>query len=169
MLRRYHPLYINTHFNHPKELTPEAKQACERLADAGIPLGNQCVLLRRVNSSARTIEALNRGLLRARVKPYYLFQGDPVFGTDHLRTPVGTGIEIMESLRGRVTGMAIPHLVIDAPGGGGKLPIGPNYVLAAGTQRWKLRNWEGKVVEYVEPAERDVTVPYDAVWHGDGG
>ena len=164
MLRKYHPLYINTHFNHPKELTPEAKQACERLADAGIPLGNQCVLLRRVNSSARVIEELFRGLLRVRVKPYYLFQGDPVFGTDHLRTPVGTGIEIMESLRGRVTGMAIPHLVIDAPGGGGKLPIGPNYVLAWGAERLKLRNWEGKIVEYVEPAERDVSCPYDAVW-----
>ena len=164
MLRRYHPLYINTHFNHPKELTEEARAACARLADAGIPLGNQCVLLRRVNSSARTIEALNRGLLRARVKPYYLFQGDPVFGTDHLRTPVAAGIEILEQLRGRVTGMAIPHLVIDAPGGGGKLPIGPNYVLSAGTDRWKLRNYEGRVVEYVEPKERAVDCPYDDVW-----
>lgn len=164
MLRRYHPLYINTHFNHPKELTPEAKQACERLADAGIPLGNQCVLLRRINSSARVLEELFRGLLRVRVKPYYLFQGDPVYGTDHLRTPVATGIEIMDALRGRLTGMAMPHLVIDAPGGGGKLPIGPNYILAWGTDRLKLRNWEDKIVEYHEPAERDVTCPYDDVW-----
>jgi lysine 2,3-aminomutase len=164
MLRRYHPLYVNTHFNHPKELTPEAREACARLADAGIPLGNQTVLLRRINSSPRTIEALFRGLLKMRVRPYYLFQGDPVFGTDHLRTPVGAGIEIMEHLRGRVTGMAIPHLVIDAPGGGGKLPIGPSYVLAWGTDKLKLRNWEGRVVEYHEPAERDTTCPYEDVW-----
>lgn len=166
MLRKYHPLYINTHFNHPKELTPEAHEACARLADAGIPLGNQCVLLRRINSSARTLEALFRGLLRMRVKPYYLFQGDPVWGTDHLRTPVAAGIEIMDQLRGRVTGMAMPHLVIDAPGGGGKLPIGPNYVLAQGVDRWRLRNWEGKVVEYVEPAERDCACPYESVYFG---
>jgi lysine 2,3-aminomutase len=168
MLKRYHPLYINTHFNHPKELTDEAKDACTRLADAGIPLGNQTVLLRRVNSSPRTIEALFRGLLRMRVRPYYLFQGDPVFGTDHLRTPVGAGIAIMEHLRGRVTGMAIPHLVIDAPGGGGKVPIGPSYVLGWGSDRLTLRNWEGKVVEYVEPAERDTDCPYDEVWFAGG-
>lgn len=167
MLRKYHPLYINTHFNHPKELTPEAHEACARLADAGIPLGNQCVLLRRINSSARTLEALFRGLLRMRVKPYYLFQGDPVWGTDHLRTPVAAGIEIMDQLRGRVTGMAMPHLVIDAPGGGGKLPIGPNYVLAQGVDRWKLRNWEGKVVEYLDPAERDCACPYEEVYFGE--
>lgn len=164
MLKRYHPLFINTHFNHPKELTPEAKRACERLADAGIPLGNQSVLLRRINSSARVLEDLFRGLLRMRVKPYYLFQGDPVFGTDHLRTPVATGIEIMDALRGRLTGMAMPQLVIDAPGGGGKLPIGPNYILSWGTDTLKLRNWEDKIVEYHEPAERDVTCPYDDVW-----
>jgi lysine 2,3-aminomutase len=164
MLRRYHPLYINTHFNHPKELTPEAKRACERLADAGIPLGNQCVLLRRINSSPRILEELFRGLLRCRVKPYYLFQGDPVYGTDHLRTPVAAGIEIMDALRGRLTGMAQPTLVIDAPGGGGKLPIGPNYVLAWGPDKLKLRNWEDKIVEYHEPAERDVSCPYDEVW-----
>src|SRR5205085_8416877 len=135
--------------------------------DAGIPVGNQCVLLRRINSSPRTIEALFRGLLRARVRPYYLFQGDPVYGTDHLRTPVGTGIEIMEHLRGRVTGMAIPHLVIDAPGGGGKVPVGPNYVLSWGVDRVTVRNWQGRVVDYQEPAERDVECPYDAVWFGD--
>jgi lysine 2,3-aminomutase len=171
MLRRYHPLYINTHFNHPKELTPEARAGCEKLADAGIPLGNQAVLLRGVNSSARTLKALFRELLKVRVRPYYLFQGDPVLGTDHLRTPVAAGIEIMEQLRGHISGMAIPHLVIDAPGGGGKLPIGPNYVLAWGTERLKLRNWEGKVVEYPEPAERDCSCPYEAEWfaaHPDG-
>ena len=164
MLRRYHPLFVNTHFNHPKELTPEAGAACERIVDAGIPMGNQAVLLRGVNSTARIMEELFRGLLRIRVKPYYLFQGDPVHGTDHLRTPVGAGVEIMEQLQGRVTGMAMPRLVIDAPGGGGKLPIGPNYVLAWGAEKLKLRNYEGRVVEYHEPAERDCTCAYDEVW-----
>ncbi len=164
MLRRYHPLYINTHFNHPKELTPEARSACERLADAGIPLGNQTVLLRRINSSARTLEALFRGLLRMRVRPYYLFQGDPVFGTDHLRTPVAAGIEILDQLRGYVTGMALPHLVMDAPGGGGKIPLGPNYLLSWGVDKIRLRNYEGRPVEYAEPRERDCTCPYEEVY-----
>jgi lysine 2,3-aminomutase len=140
-LKKFHPLYINTHFNHPKELTGEARVACERLADAGIPLGNQTVLLRRVNSQPRTIEVLNRQLLKMRVKPYYLFQGDPVTGTDHLRTPVGAGVEIMEHLRGRLSGLGIPHLVIDAPGGGGKIPVGPNYVLGWGAEAVTLRDW----------------------------
>lgn len=164
MLKRFHPLYINTHFNHPKELTPEARAACEKLADAGIPLGNQTVLLRQVNSSARTLEALFRGLLRMRVKPYYLFQGDPVFGTDHLRTPVAAGIEIIDQLRGYVSGMAMPHLVLDAPGGGGKIPIGPNYLLSQGVEKLRLRNYEGQLVEYVEPKERDCSCPYEAVY-----
>ena len=162
MLRKYHPLYINTHFNHPKEVTGEAIAACNKLADAGIPLGNQTVLLRGVNSDAAIIERLNRLLLRMRVKPYYLFQGDPVQGTDHLRTPVGAGIEIMERLRGRITGMGIPQLVIDAPGGGGKIPIGPNYLLAWGNSELTLRNYENKIVTYVEPQERDCTCSYDA-------
>jgi len=161
MLRKYHPLYVNTHFNHPKELTEEARRACERLADAGIPVGNQTVLLRGVNSRPDLIETLNRGLLKARVRPYYLFQGDPVQGTDHLRTPVGAGIEIMEHLRGRITGLGIPHLVIDAPGGGGKIPIGPNYVLTWGPDRLTLRTYENKTVTYVEPAERDCRCTYD--------
>jgi lysine 2,3-aminomutase len=168
MLRRFHPLYINTHFNHPKELTPEARAACEKLADAGIPLGNQCVLLRGVNSQARTLEVLFRGLLRSRIKPYYLFQGDPVEGTDHLRTPVSAGIEIMRSLRGRVTGMAMPHLVIDAPGGGGKIPIGPTYVEAVTDGELRLRNWEGRPVRYVEPAVRDLSCAYDEIYFGGG-
>jgi lysine 2,3-aminomutase len=166
MLRKHHPLFINTHFNHPKELTDEARRACEALADAGIPLGNQCVLLRGVNSQPRTIEVLNRGLLRMRVRPYYLFQGDPVQGTDHLRTPVACGIEIMEHLRGRITGLGIPHLVIDAPGGGGKIPIGPDYLMSWGPERIKLRNWENKPVEYVEPRERDCACAYDEVYFG---
>jgi lysine 2,3-aminomutase len=166
MLRRFHPLYINTHFNHPKEVTPEAIAACTKLADAGIPLGNQTVLLRGINSQARTLETLFRALLRMRVRPYYLFQGDPVEGTDHLRTPVQAGIDIMRSLRGRVTGMAMPHLVLDAPGGGGKIPIGPSYVEEITDEAISLRNWEGKQVRYVEPAERDCSCAYDEVYFG---
>jgi lysine 2,3-aminomutase len=161
MLKKYHPLYINTHFNHPKEITQEARAACAQLADAGIPLGNQTVLLRGVNSEPRIIETLNRQLLKMRVKPYYLFQGDPVTGTDHLRTPVGCGIEIMEHLRGRLTGLGIPHLVVDAPGGGGKIPIGPNYVLSVGAGAVTLRTWEHKTVTYVEPEARDCRCGYD--------
>ena len=161
MLKKYHPLYINTHFNHPKEVTVEARAACGKLADAGIPLGNQTVLLRGVNSSPTVIEKLNRLLLKMRVKPYYLFQGDPVTGTDHLRTPVALGIAVMEHLRGRISGLGIPQLVIDAPGGGGKIPIGPNYVLGWGPDRVTLRNWQNKSVTYVEPEERDCRCSYD--------
>ena len=162
MLKKYHPLYINTHFNHPKEITDEAKEACAKLADAGIPLGNQTVLLRGVNSQPEIILRLNRALLKMRVKPYYLFQGDPVTGTDHLRTPVSCGIEIMEHLRGRITGMGIPHYVIDAPGGGGKIPIGPNYVMAWGPDRVQLRNFQNRIVTYIEPDERDCTCTYES-------
>lgn len=170
MLKKYHPLYINTHFNHPKELTDEARAACEALADAGIPLGNQCVLLRGVNSQPRTIEVLNRGLLRMRVKPYYLFQGDPVQGTDHLRTPVDAGLEILAYLRGRITGMGIPQLVVDAPGGGGKIPLLPDYRIARSGEKWTLRSTlplgGDATVDYVEPQERDCTCAYDEVYFG---
>ncbi len=169
MLKRYHPLYINTHFNHPKEITDEARGACAQLADAGIPLGNQTVLLRGCNSEPRTIEVLNRQLLKMRVRPYYLFQGDPVTGTDHLRTPVGAGIAIMEHLRGRITGLGIPHLVIDAPGGLGKIPIGPNYVHGWHADRVQLRAplAHNKTVEYLEPLERDCRCTYDDVYFAD--
>ena len=119
--KKYHPLYINTHFNHPKELTPLARAACEKLADAGIPLGNQTVLLRGVNSSVRVLRKLFTELLRCRVRPYYLFQGDVAAGTSHLRTSVETGIALMQQLRGHISGLAIPHLVIDTPGGMGKV------------------------------------------------
>jgi lysine 2,3-aminomutase len=160
MLKRYHPFYLNTHFNHPKEVTDEARAACEKLADAGIPVGNQTVLLRGVNSEPAIIEKLNRLLLKMRVRPYYLFQGDPVTGTDHLRTPVGAGIEILEHLRGRITGLGIPQLVIDAPGGLGKVPIGPNYLLAHKNDRVVVRTWENKAVEYLEPENRDCRCTY---------
>jgi len=167
MLRRYHPLYVNTHFNHPKELTPLARAACERLADAGIPLGNQTVLLRGVNSSVRVMRRLFTELLKSRVRPYYLFQGDVAAGTSHLRTSVETGIEIMQNLRGWVSGLAVPHLVIDTPNGMGKVNIGPDYVVARGRDKWTLRNYEGKLVDYPQPAEIDATCPYDDIYFRD--
>ena len=167
MLRKYHPLYINTHFNHPKELTPLARAACERLADAGIPLGNQTVLLRGVNSSVPVIRRLFTELLKVRVRPYYLFQGDVAAGTSHLRTSVETGIEIMQNLRGWISGLAIPHLVIDTPGGMGKVNIGPDYVVARGRDKWTLRNFEGKLVDYPQPADQDPTCAYDEVYFCD--
>ena len=167
MLRRYHPLYINTHFNHPKELTPLARTACERLADAGIPLGNQTVLLRGVNSSVRVMRRLFTELLKVRVRPYYLFQGDVAAGTSHLRTSVETGIEIMQNLRGWISGLAIPHLVIDTPGGMGKVNIGPDYVVARAKDKWTLRNYEGRLVDYPQPRETDPTCRYDEVYFQD--
>jgi lysine 2,3-aminomutase len=167
MLRRYHPLFINTHFNHPKELTPLARAACERLADAGIPLGNQTVLLRGVNSSPRVMRKLFTELLRCRVRPYYLFQGDVAAGTSHLRTSVETGIEIMQQLRGHISGLAVPHLVIDTPGGMGKVSIGPDYVVARNDDHWTLRNYEGRLVDYPQPREKDAACAYDAIYFGD--
>ena len=164
MLRKHHPFFVNTHFNHAKELTPEARRACAKLVDAGIPVGNQAVLLRGVNSSVRSMRALLRGLLTMRVRPYYLFQGDTVVGTDHLRTGVDTAIEIMDGLRGWITGMAIPHLVIDAPGGAGKVPIGPRYLQEIRDDVAVVRSYRGQIVEYPQPAERDATVPYDDVF-----
>jgi lysine 2,3-aminomutase len=133
MLKRYHPLYINTHFNHPAEITPEATVACARLADAGIPLGCQTVLLRGVNDSPEIIRQLMYGLLRMRVKPYYLFQADQTRGTDHFRTTIETGQEIMRHLIGHISGMAVPTYALDAPGGGGKIPLTPNYINQLGT------------------------------------
>jgi lysine 2,3-aminomutase len=164
MLRKYHPIWINTHFNHPKEVTPEAVKACGMLVDAGIPMGNQTVLLRRVNSSARVIKKLCHELLKARVRPYYLFQCDPAQGLEHFRTPVGKGIEIIEALRGHTTGFSIPTFVVDCPGGGGKISLQPNYVLSPGVEKSVLRNFEGKVFEYYEPTQRDCTVPYEEVF-----
>jgi lysine 2,3-aminomutase len=163
-LRKHHPLFINTHFNHAKELTPEARAGCERLVDAGIPVGNQTVLLRGVNSSVPSLRALMRGLLRVRVRPYYLFQGDTVIGTDHLRTPVETAMELYQGLRGWMNGMAVPHLVLDAPGGGGKVPIIPNYIEHLDEQKVIVRTYRGVRIEYPQPRERDCTVPYDDVY-----
>jgi lysine 2,3-aminomutase len=163
-LRRHAPVYVNTHFNHAKELTGTARAACERLVDGGVPVGNQAVLLRGVNSSVRSLRALMRALLRARVRPYYLFQGDTVIGTDHLRVPVETAIELYGQLRGWMTGMGVPHLVIDAPGGGGKLPIGPTYVESIDADKVVVRTYRGRLVDYPQPRARDATVPYDQVF-----
>jgi lysine 2,3-aminomutase len=164
MLRKHHPFFVNTHFNHPRELTAESRAACAKLVDAGVPVGNQAVLLRGINSSVRCLRALMRELLKARVRPYYLFQGDTVLGTDHLRTPVDEAIRLLGGLRGWMTGMGVPHLVIDAPGGGGKLPIGPQYVVEQGPEVVKVRTYRGELVDYPQPRERDCTVAYDEVF-----
>jgi lysine 2,3-aminomutase len=163
-LRKHHPLFINTHFNHEKELTPEARAGCERLVDAGIPVGNQTVLLRGVNSSVRSLRALMRGLLRSRVRPYYLFQGDTVLGTDHLRTPVESAMELYKGLRGWMNGMAVPMLVLDAPGGGGKVPIVPSYIEEIDADRVIVKTYRGARIEYPQPRERDCNVPYDDIY-----
>jgi lysine 2,3-aminomutase len=150
MLRKYHPLFVSIHSNHPRELTTEVREALGRLADAGIPLGNQSVLLNRVNDDALTLRALFQKLLMCRVRPYYLYQCDLITGSAHLRTSVRRGLEIMEQLRGHTTGYAVPQYVIDAPGGGGKVPINPGYVLSHNNDRVVIRNFEGKVFEYPE-------------------
>jgi len=154
MIRKYHPVWINTHFNHPQELTPESMEACRRLADAGVPLGNQSVLLRGINDDPRIIEQLCRSLVRNRVRPYYMYQCDLVRGVEHFRTPVTRGIEIMEYLRGRLSGLAIPTFVIDAPHGGGKIPVLPNYVVTQSPTHTVVRNYEGMLIAYPEPHER---------------
>ena len=152
MLKKYHPLWINTHFNHPRELTPEAREACARLADAGIPLGNQSVLLKGVNDDPHLLKKLFQELLTLRVRPYYLYQCDLSPGLEHFRTPVAQGIEIMENLRGHTSGMAVPTFVVDAPGGGGKIPVGPNYVISQSRDQVILRNYEGVICAYREPS-----------------
>ena len=151
MLRKYQPIWVNTHFNHPNEITLDSTQACARLADAGIPLGNQSVLLRGINDDPETMERLCRALIRQRVRPYYLFQCDLVRGVEHFRTPISRGIEIMEYLRGRVSGLAIPTFVVDSPHGGGKLPVLPNYIVSTSPTHTVLRNFEGMLVSYPEP------------------
>ena len=152
ILKRYHPLYINTHFNHPRELTPEAEKAATMLADAGIPLGNQTVLLRGVNDSADTLKQLFTGLLRLRIKPYYLFQADLSRGTDHLRTHSSVGIKLMRQLYGHISGMAVPTLALDAPDGKGKIPLTPQYILEHGTSL-VFENFQGERCNYPEAIE----------------
>lgn len=151
MLRAHAPLWVMTHFNHPKELTPQSIAACERLVDNGLPIMNQTVLLRGVNDSADTLAKLFRGLVRARVRPYYLLQTDPVKGTSHLRTPLSRGIDIMERLQGRLTGIALPKFIVDTPDGKGKVPVGPNYVLSVAPGETTLRTFRNEVVRYIDP------------------
>jgi len=151
MLRKHHPLWINTHFNHPREITNSAREALARLADAGIPLGNQTVLLAGVNDCPRIMRALVHRLVENRVRPYYLYQCDLSEGLSHFRTPIGKGIEIIESLIGHTSGFAVPTYVIDAPGGGGKIPIMPNYLISWSTHKVILRNYEGVITTYREP------------------
>jgi lysine 2,3-aminomutase len=150
MLRQYHPLFISIHSNHPRELTTEVRDALGRLADAGIPLGNQSVLLKHVNDDVTVMKAQVQKLLMCRVKPYYIYQCDLITGSAHLRTSVRKGLEIMEGLRGHTTGYAVPQYVIDAPGGGGKVPVSPEYVLSRNNDRVVIRNFEGKIFEYPE-------------------
>jgi len=149
ILKKYHPLYLNLHFNHPDELTPAAKKACEMLADAGIPLGSQTVLLKGINDNPEVMKSLMHKLLSCRVKPYYLYQADLVSGTDHFRTTVETGLEIMRHLQGHTSGMAVPKYVIDAPNGGGKVPINPpDFVLGINEKEVVIKNYENQVYSY---------------------
>ena len=153
ILKKYHPLWMSVHTNHPKELTSEVKQALEMLADSGIPLGNQSVLLKGVNDDISTMKSLVHKLLQCRVRPYYLYQCDLIEGSSHLRTSASKGIEIIEGLRGHTSGYAVPQFVIDAPGGGGKIPINPEYVVEKNSKQLKIRNYEGKSFIYPEPQE----------------
>jgi lysine 2,3-aminomutase len=152
MLKKFHPLYINTHFNHPDEITPEAAGACSRLADAGIPLGCQTVLLKGVNNDPLIIKNLMNKLLLIRVKPYYIFQGDMTRGTDHFRTPIREGLEIMRYLIGNSSGLAVPRFAVDLPGGFGKVPILPGYLAEEGPDGWNFRNYRGQPCSYLDPA-----------------
>lgn len=153
MLRKHHPLFISIHTNHPRELTSEVRDALGRLADAGIPLGNQSVLLRGVNDSVAVQRALVQKLLMCRVRPYYLYQCDLINGSAHLRTPVADGIAIIDGLRGHTTGYAVPQFVIDGPGGGGKIPLNPEYIIDTAPGKVTLRNYEGEVFEYPDPSQ----------------
>jgi len=153
MLKQFHPLFLSIHSNHPRELTTEVRDALGRLADAGIPLGNQSVLLRHVNDDVTVMKAQVQKLLMCRVKPYYIYQCDLISGSAHLRASVRKGLEIMEGLRGHTTGYAVPQYVIDAPGGGGKVPINPEYVLSRNADRVVIRNFEGRIFEYPEAAD----------------
>ncbi|ADE56332.1 MULTISPECIES: lysine 2,3-aminomutase [Aminobacterium] len=151
MLKKYHPLWMNLQFNHPREITPESADACQKLANAGIPLGNQSVLLKGINDCPYIFRELNQQLLKIRVRPYYIYQCDLSQGIEHFRTSIGKGVEIMEFLRGHTSGLAVPTFVVDAPGGGGKIPVMPNYVVSRSDRKTVLRNFEGVLTVYTEP------------------
>ncbi|HZK18952.1 MAG TPA: lysine 2,3-aminomutase, partial [Clostridia bacterium] len=159
MLKKYQPLWINTHFNHPREFTPESTKALRKLVDAGIPIGNQSVLLKGVNDCSVIMRKLVHLLVQNRVRPYYLYQCDLSRGIDHFRTSIGKGIEIMESLIGHTSGFAIPRYVVDAPGGGGKIPLLPNYLLSMTGKKTVLRNYEGVICVYEEPSDTEFKCP----------
>lgn len=150
MLKKYGPLWISIHFNHPKEVTKRCKMACDLLADAGMPLGSQTVLLKGINDRPYIMRKLFHELLQIRVRPYYIYQCDPARGTSHFRTPVAVGINIIEKLRGHTSGYAVPTYVIDAPGGGGKIPVGPSYVMSQDKGKYTLRNYRSKIYTYLE-------------------
>ena len=163
-LRKFAPLYVVTHFNHPKEITADSRRACELLVDHGVPVENQAVLMRRLNSNSRIIKELSHQCLKMRVRPYYLHQMDVAEGCEHLRTPIQTGIDILNELRGHTTGLAVPHLAVDLPGGGGKVTLQPQYVIERGETETVFRNFKGERYVYPEPEETDVTCPYEDVW-----
>jgi len=165
MLKKFHPLYANLHFNHPAEITPEVELACNRMADAGIPLGSQTVLLKGVNDDVDTMKELVHKLLKIRIKPYYLYQADMTMGTDHFRTRIEKGLEIIRGLQGHTSGMGVPYFVIDTPGGGGKVRLLPDTVVEYNDREIMLRNFEGKVFRYPQPTEKSPkkTVPSSTV------
>ncbi|MHB1729517.1 MAG: KamA family radical SAM protein, partial [Leptospirillum sp.] len=164
----YHPLYMNLHFNHPDEITPETSLACNMLADAGIPLGCQTVLMKGVNDDAAVLKRLFQKLLTIRVKPYYLYQADLTRGANHFRTPVSKGLEVMREIQGHTSGMAVPHYVIDAPGGGGKIPVLPSdYMISMGDGDVVLKNYEGKIFTYPDPSSGAETIAKSSS-EGDG-
>ena len=167
VLRKHAPLFVVTHFNHPKEITEEAGAACELLVDHGVPVENQAVLMRRINSDARIQTELSHRLLERRVRPYYLHQMDVAEGLEHLRTPIQKGIEIIDRMRGWTSGLAIPHLAVDLPAGGGKVTLSPQYAQAFGPADTTFRNYRGEIYRYPEPAETDCSCPYDEVWYGE--
>ena len=168
-LRRHAPTWVVTHFNHPKEVTAEARAACERLVDHGVPVENQAVLLRGINSSARILKELNHACLKMRVRPYYLHQMDVAAGCEHLRTPLFEGVRILEQLRGHTSGLAVPHFAVDLPGGGGKVTLQPDYVVERAAGQTVLRNFRGEHYTYPEPTLTDCSCPYDAVWLAERG
>jgi lysine 2,3-aminomutase len=165
MLRRYQPIWVMTHFNHPKELTPDAERACARIVDAGIPLCNQAVLLRRVNSSARIVKDLFQRLARWRVHAYYLHQCDLAQGLEAFRTPLEVGVRILEELRGHTSGYVVPTFAVDLPGGGGKVPLGPDYLVARSRTEAVFRNWAGDTYRYPDVAGVDCSCPYEEKWY----
>ncbi|MDR1774834.1 MAG: glutamate 2,3-aminomutase [Clostridioides sp.] len=165
MLKKYHPIYVNTLFNHPMEVTEESKKACEKLVNAGIPMGNQAVLLNGVNNDKHVMKCLNQEILKIRVKPYYIFHGKHVKGTRHFNTSIDSGLEIMEYLRGYTSGMAIPSYIVNAPKGGGKTPLLPQYLLSKGNDYVMLRTWEGKVIKMEDKPACDMKSIIDEKYH----